>query len=112
MKKAPSTYQASGALGEQLSFLPPPPFSPTLPNEKTLRFIALRAMSKAPITQIDWLKFRHGWRLAAIIKDLNYLGWQISSERQLSDGKSIAIYSLSEEAKSLLTQHSQGAEHE
>lgn len=110
MIKAPSTYRASGALGEQLSFLPPLSFSPTLPNEKSLLFVALRAMSKAPITQIDWLESRHGWRLAAIIKNLNYLGWQVSSERQLMSGKSIAIYSLSERAKTLINQHSQGAE--
>lgn len=112
MNKAPSTFQASGALGEQLSFLPPIAFSPTFPKENSLSFIALKAMTKAPISQIDWLKLNLGWRLAAIIKDLNYLGWQVSSERQSSNGKSIAIYSLSVRAKLLLTQPSKGAEHE
>lgn len=41
MKKAPEPTKDLGAYGEQLSFLPPPPFCPTWPTRGTLADRAL-----------------------------------------------------------------------
>jgi hypothetical protein len=103
MKKAPKTCNAFGACGEQLSFLPSPIFSPIQPEKSTLPYLALRAMLKDSITQIDWLELGHGWRLSATINILNEMGWCVISERCLVNGKTIGIYSLPEKSKNLFS---------
>ena len=102
MKKAPSTFQASGALGKQLSFLTYPKFCPILPNEGSLPRRALIEMSASPITQIEWLKLGFGWRLSATINILNLQGWGIQSNRVQKGAISIAEYSLTTEARECL----------
>lgn len=99
MKKAPHTNKVLGAYGEQLSFLPRPEFSSIFPEIGTLKHLALQEMLKAPITQISWLSLGYGWRLSATINSLNKSGWNVISERCLVNGKSIAIYSLSEKSR-------------
>jgi len=98
MKKAPRTSQENGAYGEQLSFLPTPEFSAISPEIGTLTHRALQEMLKAPITQINWLSGGCGWRLSATIHLLNQKGWNVISERCLINGKSIAVYRLSEKS--------------
>lgn len=80
MKKAPTPSTASGAYGEQLSFLPTPVLCPAMPRRTTKAWLALLDMTRAPITQIDWILMGRGWRLAAAIKALRYAGWQIVAD--------------------------------
>lgn len=101
MKKAPTTYQASGAYGEQLSFLPTPEFCPILPPPNSAASVALHDLLGRDITQIDWLREGKGWRLAAAVKELDYLGWEPKSILvQCGEWKNpIARYGLPSKAK-------------
>ena len=85
-RKAPAPTKTQGAYGEQLSFLPPPPLSPTMPSLHSKPWLALVDMMEGPITQIDWLNMGRGWRLSAAFKALDYLGWPVGSEWVLADG--------------------------
>jgi hypothetical protein len=38
--------------------------------------IALTDLLARDLTQIDWLNDGKGWRLAAAVKELGYLGWE------------------------------------
>lgn len=84
--KAPAPSKVSGAHGEQLSFLPPPPLSTTMPSLHSKAWLALLDMTQGPVTQIDWLNMGRGWRLSAAFKALDYLGWPVGSEWVLADG--------------------------
>lgn len=86
---------------EQLSFLPPMPFCPLLPPHGSAAEQALNDLLERDITQIDWIAERKGWRLAAAIKVLDYLGWEPKSirVRHLEWRNAIARYSLHEKAK-------------
>ena len=102
MKKAPLTRQSSGAAGKQLTLIPDAPFCPRLPNPHSGAGLALDALLvHKSITQVDWLQWGNGWRLAAAVMDLNYLDWEIQSELLQQPGwpKPIAVYSLSAKAK-------------
>lgn len=101
MKKAPTPLTASGAQGKQLSFLPTPIFCPMLPPVHSAAAVALADLLTGDVTQIDWLKAGKGWRLAAAIKELDYLGWEPSSILvQCGEWKNpIARYSLPLKAK-------------
>ncbi len=101
MKKAPTTLQASGALGEQLSLLPTSSFCPTLPPGGSVAEQALTDLLARDLTQIEWLNEGKGWRLAAAVKDLGYLGWEPVSIRVMCSGwgRKIARYSLPQKAK-------------
>lgn len=99
-EKAPSPSQASGASGEQLSFLPPPPFSPTWPTRGTLADRALGMLMDGRL--IDHPMFEEGtrsWRLGAVIFSLRALGWPIEtldvpSPTEQSPDRVIALYRL------------------
>ena len=79
MKKAPTTVQASGA-GEQLSFLPPPPFCPTWPKRGTLADKALgMLMDGRLIDHPDFENSTQSWRLGAVIFTLRALGWPVET---------------------------------
>lgn len=99
--ETPTSDQASGVSGEQLSFLPTPVFCPILPPANSAAALALDDLLKGDLTQIDWLKAGKGWRLAAAIKELDYLGWCPNSIRVKCNGwsRKIARYSLPEKAK-------------
>jgi hypothetical protein len=87
-------------LGEQLSFLPPPPFNPTWPSRGTLADRALGAMLNG--TQIDHPAFEDttsSWRLGAVIFNLRALGWPIETIDVQSPtvempSRTIALYHL------------------
>ena len=98
--KRPLTRQSKGAA--QLSLLPEQPFCPILPNSHSVAGLALDALiAHQSITQVDWLQWRHGWRLAAAIMELNYLGWEVQSRRVNHPSRTnpIAVYSLTGKAK-------------
>ena len=88
-------------MSEQLSFLPTPEFSPLLPPHGSAAAQALHDLCAGDLTQLDWLQSGHGWRLAAALKELGYLGWEPKSIRVNCNGWSrpIARYSLHDRAK-------------
>lgn len=79
-KKAPEPSKVQGAYGEQLSFLPPPPFCPTWPQRGTLADRALGLfMDGATLDHPDFESRTQSWRLAAVVFTLRTLGWPIES---------------------------------
>ena len=88
-------------MDKQLSFLPPVPFCPLLPPHGSAAEQALYDLLERDLTTPDWIAEGKGWRLAAAIKELGYLGWEPISILVLCAGwdKPIARYSLSAKAK-------------
>ena len=86
---------------EQLSFLPTPEFSPLMPPHGSAAEQCLYDLLERDLTQPDWLREGKGWRLAAAVKELGYLGWEPQSVRVLRNdwGRPIALYSLHPKAK-------------
>lgn len=78
MKKTPTRANETGVLVEQLSFLPPPPFCPTWPNQNTLPYAALSLlMNGQKISHPDFENSTQSWRLGAAIFQLRTLGWPV-----------------------------------
>ena len=101
MKQTPTSDQAmNGVYGEQLSFLPPPPFSPTWPQKKTLADRALGLlMDGRHIDHPDFEQSTQSWRLGAVIFTLRTLGWPIEtidipSPTEQNPDRVIALYYL------------------
>lgn len=100
MKKAPTTVQASGAGGEQLSFLPPPPFCPMWPQRGTLADRALGMfMDGRMIDHPDFENVTQSWRLGAVVFTLRALGWpvdtiEVPSPTEDNPHRIIALYRL------------------
>lgn len=94
--KAPALLTAHKAFSEQLSFLPAPALSVTLPTHESREGQTLMQLSVGPVTQEDWLNFGNGWRLAAGIHALKAMGWPIESEwvNSTSRSKKIKCYYL------------------
>lgn len=68
------------AIGEQLTFLPPAPFSPLWPQENTLAIAALRLfLAGKKVDTPDFQKITHSWRLSAVVLTLRKLGWPIET---------------------------------
>lgn len=112
--ETPTHDQAPGASGKQLSFLPAPTFCPILPPANSAASLALADLLERDLTQPDWLREGKGWRLAAAVKQLDYLGWEPKSVRVLCAewGRKIARYSLPEKAKqAAFTMRQQGCAH-
>ena len=88
-------------MSEQLSFLPTPEFSPLLPPHGTAAEQCLYDLLERDLTQPDWLATGNGWRLAAAVKELGYLGWEPQSIRVQHPARNrpIARYSLLPKAK-------------
>ncbi|QIN62477.1 hypothetical protein SBC1_24920 [Caballeronia sp. SBC1] len=64
---------------EQFELLPPPEFNPVWPTHGTNPKAALdRMLTGERITQPSFGTNR--WRLAAYVKELDYLGWPVKSE--------------------------------
>lgn len=98
---------------EQLSFLPAPEFCPILPPRGSAAEQALNDLSERDLTQVDWLESGNGWRLAAAVKELDYLGWEPDSVRVKYAGckRKIARYSLPAKAKQAIAAMRQGGAH-
>ncbi len=97
----------------QLSLLPEPPFFPLMPTAGTYADLALHDLLARDLTQIDWLNDGKGWRLAAAVKELDYLGWEPQSIRVHAPSRKrpIARYSLPIKAKQAYAAMRQGSNH-
>ncbi len=100
MKKAPHNLPAAGALGEQLTLIDPPPFSPAWPTRNTLADRALKLFLDGRVfDHPDFLEGAGSWRLAAVVFQLRALGWPIETIEVPSPsvehpGRTIALYKL------------------
>lgn len=98
--ETPTPSTASGVSGEQLSFLPPPPFCPSWPTKNTLADRALgMLMDGRMIDHPDFENSTQSWRLGAVIFTLRTLGWpietiEIPSPTEHSPDRVIALYHL------------------
>lgn len=99
--ETPTHDQAPGVSGEQSELFDLPAFCPILPPGGSAAEQALNDLLVRDITQIDWLESGNGWRLAAAVKQLDYLGWEPQSIRVQCNGwgRPIARYSLTQRAK-------------
>jgi len=109
LSKRTHDFIVTGA-GEQMSFLPPMPFAPSMPPVGSAAETALHDLLARDWTQIDWLTEGKGWRLSAAVKSLDYLGWQVQSNMVQHPGwpNAIARYSLSQKAKQAAALRQQG----
>jgi hypothetical protein len=100
MKKAPRPSKVRGAIGQSELF-DVPVFCPSLPPAHSYAAQALHDLLNGTLTQLDWLQRGLGWRLAAAIKELDYLGWCPNSVRVKCAGwaRPIALYSLPDFAR-------------
>lgn len=86
--------------GEQLSFLPDPPFAPTWPQPDTLAARALEIFLRGEgMTHPQWEAISFSWRLSAVVAVLRDLGWPIETADILvptheNPHRCIARYSL------------------
>jgi hypothetical protein len=98
--EAPTLSKASGASGEQLSFLPPTPFCPTWPTRGTLADRALGMfMDGQMLDHPDFENRTQSWRLGAVVFTLRTFGWpietiEIPSPTEHSPDRVIALYHL------------------
>lgn len=98
--KNPSRRQAKPGF-EQLSLLPAPEFNPTWPAPTTLPGKALaRMLTGERLTQPSF--GLACWRLAAYIKELDYMGWPVQARdvpcpKEYGAGRPIREYWLSRE---------------
>ena len=101
--ETPQHDQAHGVPGEQLSFLPPPPFCPIWPTKNTLADVALRMlMDGRLIDHNDFIDYTRSWRLGAVIFTLRTLGWpvetiEVPSPTDQCPDRVIALYRLDAE---------------
>ena len=100
MKKAPSQTNATGAHGEQLSFLPTPEFSPKWPRHTTIAGIVLGELLQGSfLDHQDLISGVSSWRLAAYINKLKNDGWPIHAiekpaPSEQCPSRCIALYAL------------------
>lgn len=95
-----TTLRTMQGTGEQLSFLPPQPFSPAWPTKNTLADVALGMfMDGRMIDHPDFENSTQSWRLGAVVFTLRTLGWpietiEIPSPTEHSPDRVIALYKL------------------
>ncbi|CAN5873317.1 hypothetical protein BH11PSE12_BH11PSE12_20500 [soil metagenome] len=96
--KNPDSRQASSGF-EQLSFLPPADINPRWPNPNTNPGkVAARLLTGERLTQPSF--GLNNWRLAAYVKELDYMGWPIEAAdvprpKEYGEGRPIREYWLS-----------------
>ena len=98
---------------EQIPLFEGPAFCPLMPPRGSDAERALNDLLVRDLTQPDWLNEGKGWRLAAAVKELGYLGWEPISVRVKWKGckRPIAKYSLSQEAKRAAYAMRNGSDH-
>ena len=74
---------------------------PMMPPANSAAAQALDDLLAHDITQLDWLAENKGWRLAAAVKSLGYLGWEPAAIFVKCQGwpREIKRYSLPAKAK-------------
>ena len=79
--KTPERRQASsGAVGEQLYLIDPPPFSPIWPTATSLAGRALSMLLRGPITHPVFEGVTQSWRLSEPIRALRHdYGWPVET---------------------------------
>ena len=79
--KTPERRQAfSGVVGEQLTLIDPPPFSPQFPPASSLSHTALKLLlSGRPLTHPEFEDLTGSWRLGAYICTLRELCWPVQT---------------------------------
>ena len=80
--KTPERRQASsGEVGEQLTLIDPPPFSPRFPKPSTLAAEALALLlSGRTLTHPEFEDITHSWRLSEPIRALRHdYGWPVDT---------------------------------
>lgn len=80
MKFNPNAALAGKAApaGEQLSFLPPPPFAPVWPRRGTLLDDALEMfLHGRMIDHPDFEEETKSWRLSSVVCELKSMGWPV-----------------------------------
>ena len=99
--ETPTADQASGVSREQAEMFDLPVFCPLLPPKDSTTGQAVVSLVARYLAQFELLKAGNGWRLAAEIKELDYLGWEPISIRIKVNGwgRKIARYALSPKAK-------------
>lgn len=86
--------------GEQLSFLPPPPFNPAWPTRGTLLDFGLEMFLQGRmIDHPDFEDETESWRLGAVVCELKGMGWPIEtisipSPTNRNSRRIIALYHL------------------
>lgn len=98
--ETPTPSKAPGVSGQNELF-ELPVFCPILPPVGSAAETALNDLLARDWTTPEWYEAGNGWRLAAAIQDLKYLGWEpISTPMPWPSCKRpIARYSLSAKAK-------------
>ncbi len=97
---------------EQIPMFEGPAFCPLMPPSGSAAETALNDLLARDLTQVDWLNERKGWRLAAAVKSLDYLGWEPVSIMVQHPGwpNAIARYSLLPKAKQAIAAMRQGGD--
>ncbi len=97
-------------MSEQFSFFPAPEFCPILPPSGSAAETALNDLLARDWTTPEWDDAGNGWRLAAAVKELDYLGWEPISTPVQHPGRKrpIARYSLPTKAKQAAAMMRQG----
>lgn len=113
MKKSSDAVKQHEDFGKQLSLLPTDGLCPIWPAETSRESTALKLLFERPLNQLEWLKLGHGWRLAAVIKNLDYMGWRPFSKLvSIGSQRNIASYELPEEMLRIARQPAHGECHE
>lgn len=109
MKKSSDAAKQCEDYGKQLSLLPTAELCPSWPSEKSRENVALSLLFKGALNQLEWLRLGHGWRLAAVIKNLDYMGWRpVSNLISVGNQKNIASYEFPEEIRKITRPPSHG----
>jgi hypothetical protein len=99
--ETPAADQANGVSREQAEMFDLPIFCPLMLPRNTATEQVLLALLERELTLLEWLKAGNVWRLAAEIKELDYLGWEPTSIRVKCNGWGckIALHSVPPKAK-------------
>jgi hypothetical protein len=98
---------------EQIPMFEGPAFCPLMPPRGSAAEQALFDLSARDWTTPEWDDAGNGWRLAAAVKALDYLGWEPVSIRVKWKGckRPIAQYSLHQKAKQAAYTMRHGGDH-
>lgn len=112
IKKSSDACKQHEDYGQQISLLPTAEFCSIWSSEKSRENVALNLLFDGALNQLEWLKLGHGWRLAAVIKNLDYMGWRpLSKLLSIGNQRNIACYELPEEIRKITKSSSHRGRH-